>query len=99
MLDIVPSYNPVQYHRKQMMQTYGESGKPNFGANFGPFNFFSWVLPLLVVTHSFKLSSYPIWKKTNKNQTWESDKKPNFGHDLGSLGPNSGHQFFFKTSC
>ena len=29
-------------------------------------------------------------------QTQENCKKPNFGPDLGSLGPNSGYQLFFS---
>ena len=28
-------------------------------------------------------------------QTQENGEKPCFGPDLGTLGPNSGHQFFF----
>ena len=30
-------------------------------------------------------------------QTQENAKKIHFGPDLGPLGPNSGHQFFFKN--
>ena len=30
-------------------------------------------------------------------QTQESGEKPHFGPNLGSLGPNSGPQFFFKN--
>ena len=29
-------------------------------------------------------------------QTQENGEKPHFGPDLGSLGPNSGHQIFFS---
>ena len=60
MLDIVASCNPVQYQGKLTMQTCGNGVKPNFGLNFGYPKFYSWVLPLLVVRHSFKLSSYEI---------------------------------------
>ena len=29
------------------------------------------------------------------NQTWENDKKPNFGADFGPFGPNVGLQICF----
>ena len=32
------------------------------------------------------------------NQAWENDKKPSFGSDFGSFGPNSGRQIFFQKS-
>ena len=31
-------------------------------------------------------------------QTQGNDKKPQFGPNLGSLGPNLGHQMFFQNS-
>ena len=65
MLDIVPSYNPVQYQGKLMMQTWENGENPNFW----PPKFFSWVLPLLDVRHCHKLSSYPISRKTFKSFT------------------------------
>ena len=36
MLDIVPSYNPVQYQGKLMTQTSENGENPNFGPHFGP---------------------------------------------------------------
>ena len=30
------------------------------------------------------------------NQTWENGKKPSFGPDFDTFGPNLGHQFFFS---
>ena len=47
MLDIAPSCNPVQYQKKLVMQTWKNGEKPNFRSP----KFFSWVLPLLVVSH------------------------------------------------
>ena len=32
------------------------------------------------------------------NQTGENGKKPSFGLNFGSFGPNSGCQFFFQKS-
>ena len=31
-------------------------------------------------------------------QTQENGEKPRFGPDLGTLGPNSGSQYFFQKS-
>ena len=31
------------------------------------------------------------------NQTWENDKKPNFGPDFGLFGTNLGPQNFFTS--
>ena len=78
------------------------SEKPNFGPNFGPFGpnlgrqFFFLVLLLLDVRHCCKLSLYAISRKT-MIQTQLNGKKPNFGPDLGPLGPNSGGLFFPKS--
>ena len=52
-----------------------------------------WVLPLLVVRHSSRLSSYAISNNTNK--TSENSEKPNFGPDFGPYGPNLDIPFFF----
>ena len=56
-----------------MNQTWENAKKPNFGADFGPFGpnlgsqFFSWVLPLPVVS---VLSYYPMqFKGKLKSQT------------------------------
>ena len=48
-----------------MMQQ--ENGKkPNLGPNLGPPNFFSWLLPLLLVRQCSKLTSYAIFVKSKK---------------------------------
>ena len=31
------------------------------------------------------------------NQTWENGKKPSFGTDFGTFGPNLGPQFFIMN--
>ena len=36
MLDFVPSYNPVQYQGKLMMQTWENEENPNLGPNLVP---------------------------------------------------------------
>ena len=40
MLDPVPSYNPMQYQRKLMRQTWENGENPNFRPNFESPNFF-----------------------------------------------------------
>ena len=37
------------------------------------------ILPLLIVRHSSKLSSYVIYRKINEPNKRKSQKKPNFG--------------------
>ena len=36
-MDIVPSYDPVQFKGKQMNQTWEKGEKPNFEPGFGQF--------------------------------------------------------------
>ena len=62
MLDIVPSWNAVQYQGKLMMQTWENGKKPKFRPNFGSPKNFLWLLPLLVIGDSSKLSSYDSFK-------------------------------------
>ena len=38
MLDIVTSYDCMQFHGKLMNQTWGNGKKPSFESNFGPFD-------------------------------------------------------------
>ena len=61
---------------------------------WGPRNFFSWVLPLLVVKQCPKLSSYAISRKTNEPnlRKW---RKTYFGPDIVPFGPNLGPKFIF----
>ena len=40
LIDIVPSFNAVQYQGKLMIQTWENDEKPNFTPKFGPKNFF-----------------------------------------------------------
>ena len=67
--DIVPSYHPMQFKWKLTYQTWENGKKTNFRQDFVLFhlilahlapNFFWKVLPLLVVRHCSKLSSYAI---------------------------------------
>ena len=55
---------------------------------------FLWVLSLLDVKHCCKVSLYASERKTFKLK--KMVKKTHFGPDLGPLGPNLGHNFFFK---
>ena len=90
MLDIVPSCNLVQYQGKLMMQPWENGKNPDFRPNLRLQNFFSWVLPLLVVRQYSKLSSYAISRKTNEQNlkyTWNKfDPSPPpknlFGSDV-----------------
>ena len=71
LLDIVPSYHPMQFKGKLMNQTRENYKKktnfrPYFGSTFVPQKFFSWVLRLLVVRHCSKLSSFAIPRQTNE---------------------------------
>ena len=54
-----------QYHAKLMMQPLENDKNPIFGPEFAP-QYFSWVLPLLVVRQCFKPSFYSISTKTNE---------------------------------
>ena len=69
MLDIVVNYHRIQFHGKPMIQTQGNSEKPNIGPDLGPFgpnsgpqNFFI----KLVVRHCPNLSSYAMSRITNE---------------------------------
>ena len=48
-----------------MIQPWENGKNPNFGTSLGPPKFFLWVLPLIVVRQSSKLSSYAISIKPN----------------------------------
>ena len=56
-LDKVPKYHHMQFIEKLMHQTWENCKKTNFRSDFG-------LLPLLVVRHHSKLSSYAIQRKT-----------------------------------
>ena len=76
MLDIVLSYNPVQYQGKLMMQTWENDKKLNFGSQIFFFCFF--------VSLDRVPSYHPMqFKEKLINQTWENGKKPSFGLDFG----------------
>ena len=64
LLDIrqCPKLQSCAISKKLKMQPWENSKNPNFGYNLGPPNFFLWVLPLLLVGQSSKLSSYAISK-------------------------------------
>ena len=70
MLYIVASYHCMQFQGKLINQTWENYKKPSFRSNFGPNLsppiFFPWILPLLDVWHSCKLSLHAISTKTNK---------------------------------
>ena len=63
--------------------------------NFGPKNFFSWVLPLLDVRHCCKLPFYPISKKPNDPDS-KNGEKPHFEPVLGPLAPKLGLKIWFS---
>ena len=85
MLDIVASYCCMQFQGKLTNQTWENSKKPSSKPDFGLFlaqilspKFFLWVLPLLDVIHSCKLSLYAILGKTNEPKLRKSSFGPDF---------------------
>ena len=87
MLDIVASYCCKQFQGKLTNQTWENSKKPSSKPDFGLFlaqilspKFFLWVLPLLDVIHSCKISLYAILGKTNEPKL----RKSSFGSDFFS---------------
>ena len=58
------------------MQPWENDKNPNFGSNFGPSKFFSWVLSQLIDRQCSKLSSYAISKKTDTPdlKKWQKNK-------------------------
>ena len=63
MLDIVVSYHCIQFQEKLMIQTKGNSEKPNFGPDLGllsPNSGRQNFIIKLAVRHSSKLSPYAI---------------------------------------
>ena len=80
MLCIVASYRCIKFQGKLMHKTWENGKKPSFGTDFGPFvpnlgpkDF--WILTLLDVRHSCKLSLYMIFHGKLKKQTWKNGKK------------------------
>ena len=71
----------MQIKRKLMNQTWENSKNLISGQ----------ILAQIDVRHCCKLSLYAI----AMTQTYENDKKPNFGPDFGSFGPNLGPRIFF----
>ena len=68
-----------------MMQSWANRKNYNFRPNLPPPpNFFSSVLPLLVVRQCPKLSSYAIPGKTNEPNLKKWQKPPYFGPNFGS---------------
>ena len=98
MLDIVPSCNFVQYQGKLMNQLVAKSliSVPILAclAQIWGLNFFSWVLPLLVVRHCSELWSYALSRKLI-NQTWEHGKKNKFWAWFWPVWPKFGLSNFF----
>ena len=80
----------MQFLGKLLSQTWKNDKKPTFGPDFdllgpnlGPKKFWR-VLPLLVVRHCSKLSSYALYRKNNKPNLRKCQKNPtNFGPDFG----------------
>ena len=73
-----------------MNQSWKNGKKSSFGtilAQIWSPKDFSWILPLLDVTHCCKLSLYAISRKTNerKLRKWQ---KTSFRADFGSFDPN-----------
>ena len=69
MLDIVPSYNPVQYQEKLTMQTW-----EHFEYKFGPKKFFR---EFYLYSQLDIVLNYPPmqFKRKPTNQTWKNDEK------------------------
>ena len=102
MLEIVTSFHFMQFQEKQMNQTWENGEKPNFRPHFDSFgpslsswSFFrefyhSQILDIIASYNSMQFQGKLMI------QTQENDKEPHFGPNLGSLDPNSSHQFFFS---
>ena len=81
-----------------MTQTWKNNKKPNFEPDFGPFGFFLQALPLLIIGHCPKLSSYAIYRKTNEPNLRKWQKKTNFGPDFSPFGAKCDSKIFFFMS-
>ena len=64
------------------------------GPNLGPIICFHgfYLYYMLEIVASYHCMQFQ-WKLTN--QTWENGKKPSFGTDFDSFGPNLGPKIFF----
>ena len=81
-VDIVPSYYPMQFKGKLINQTWENDKKPNFGLNLVP-KFFLWVLPLVNIVASYHCMQFQV---KLINQTWENGKKKlSFRNHFGPL--------------
>ena len=84
-----------------MNQTLENYKKFNSGPNCGLFDpahkIFWRVLPLLVVRHCSKLSSYANLRKTNEPNLRKCQKKTNFGSGFGPFLPKAGPKKFFHV--
>ena len=86
-----------------MNQTWKSNKTSNFGPDFGRFgpilgSHFLWVLPLLVIRHCSKLSSYVIQKKTDAPNLRKWQKKLNLRPNFGLLDPNLGPKIGLTSS-
>ena len=68
------------------MQPWENDKNPDFGSNFGPSKFFSWVLSQLIDRQCSKLSPYAISKKTDKPSLKKWQKKQILGPNLAFKG-------------
>ena len=91
-LDIVPSYNLVQYQGNMTIEPSENCKNPNFG----PTDFFSRILLLLVVRQGFKLSTYAILRRTNEQNLRKWQKKLILGLILAHFGQNLVTKIFFR---
>ena len=92
----------MQSKGKLMKKTWENSKKSDFGPDFhlfgpnlGTQNFFCgfyfyYMLNIVASYHCIQFEGKRMI------QTQENGKKPHFGLDLGPLGKNSDHQFFFS---
>ena len=98
----------MQFKGKLINETWESGKKLNFRLNFGLFGprlgpkRFLWVLSLLLfisdVKHCYKLCVFKENIQTKEN--WKKNKKKTyFAPDLGPLGPNLGHYFFFQNQA
>ena len=98
MLDIVASYDCMQFQGKLMNQTWENGRKPSFrtnfchfGPNLGPQIFFMDFVSMLDIVASFHSMQF---QGKLINQTWENGEKPSFGTDFGPFGPNLDSKIF-----
>ena len=98
MLDIVASYQCMQFQGKLMNRTWENCKKLSFGPNFGP-NLVPKIFFVGFTSTTYYTLLQAIIPCNSKENQWTKlekiVKKPNIESDFGPFGPNSSCQYFF----